>query len=549
MTSEAPRVRVWRPQTDPSNAHNAQKLASLNPESLVSGQGSIEPPATIRRLFSGVVHTAWDRVKEHVDADRALQHAMGLMIELAAHRYAMGQSESWSPGQPLKLLLVGYSGTRNTGADVRVEEMIRQFRHLFGDEHVDLSIITLGPELTRGYFRSVKQLHCPKLFPRFLSDAVRQQHGVIACEGSMFKSKFANALSTMMVGGIGLALAEHKFAIGYGGEAGQMDPSLRDMVARYCRDAFIITRNETSRDILSDLGVASQPGTDTAWTFDPAPDDVGANILRSAGWDGATPILTLCPINPFWWPVKPNVPRAALHYASGMYADSHYGSVYFHRHGADVEDNQERYIRAIANAVRRFRDKHRVFPVMIGSEQLDRKACEALRDALGDDALGKRAPVIVSDEYDMYEMVSVMRQATWMVSSRYHAIVTSMPAGVASAGITMDERIRNLMRDRGQPHLALGVDDPDLEQRLHDTLEILVRDTQDIRQGIDRCVYKNLERMGHMGMELVDHVRSHYPDFPFRREFGRHGDPWAHLPTLPPKVRALVERVRSSDGD
>ena len=33
----------------------------------------------------------------------------------------------WRPGQPLKLILAGYVGTRNTGADVRVEEMIRQF--------------------------------------------------------------------------------------------------------------------------------------------------------------------------------------------------------------------------------------------------------------------------------------------------------------------------------------------------------------------------------------------------------------------------------------
>ncbi|MCZ7681129.1 MAG: hypothetical protein M5U28_21025 [Sandaracinaceae bacterium] len=50
---------------------------------------------------------------------------------------------------------------------------------------------------------------------------------MIACEGSMFKSKFANALSTMMVGALGLATAEEKIAVGYGGEAGAMDPRSR----------------------------------------------------------------------------------------------------------------------------------------------------------------------------------------------------------------------------------------------------------------------------------------------------------------------------------
>jgi len=32
-------------------------------------------------------------------------------------------------------------------------------------------------------------------FPPFLYSAVRRNHGVMACEGSMFKSKFANALT------------------------------------------------------------------------------------------------------------------------------------------------------------------------------------------------------------------------------------------------------------------------------------------------------------------------------------------------------------------
>jgi hypothetical protein len=38
--------------------------------------------------------------------------------------------------------------------------------------------------------------------------------------------------------------------------------------------------------------------------------------------------------------------------------------------------------------------------------------------------------VIVSDDHDMYAMVSIMRQARLMLSSRYHAIVTTMPGEV-----------------------------------------------------------------------------------------------------------------------
>ena len=63
-------------------------------------------------------------------------------------------------------------------------------------------------------------------------------------------------------------------------------------------------------------------------------------------------------------------------------------------------------------------------------------------------------PIFTSDDYDMYQLVSILRQASYMVSSRYHGIVTCMPSLVASAGVTMDERIRNLMRERGHQHLC-----------------------------------------------------------------------------------------------
>lgn len=487
-----------------------------------------------------VAKTARDKAGDFADSDVLLEATMAGFIELAASRYALDPGAQWKPGEPLRLLLAGYAGTRNTGADVRVDEMIRQFRHLFGDEHLELSILTLDPEKTRGYFRTVRQLHTPKVFPKFIFDVVHEQHGVIACEGSMFKSKFANALATLMVGALGLASAEQKVAVGYGGEAGAMDSHLRALVKRYCQDALVVARNENSRSILAELGVPSEAGTDTAWTFEPSPREVGERVLRAHGWDGHKPILALCPINPFYWPVKPDAPRALVNSFSGIYDDSHYGSVYFHAEGAEVEEKQERYLGAIARAVQSIREEHDLFVMMCGSEALDRKACEDL-----DRLLGGGHPVLVADDYDMYDMVAIMRMATYMVSSRYHACVTTMAGGVVSGGITMDERIRNLMIDRGQPHLSLDCDDPELEAKTRTMLATLIRDADDIRLGIDVAIEKNLERMGRMGMILVDHVKKRHPEFPFRPELGRDGDPWDHLPVFPEAVQRSVDRARA----
>lgn len=553
-------MKIWRPkkkEPTPSAAQVSEQGQVVLPKSWAEMKNVVtelkdhveqRDADNVRTFFSDLFKASKEKIEGYVDADRALMVAMSGFIELAASRYALDSGDQWSPGKPLKVLLAGYSGTRNTGADVRVEEMIRQFRHLFGDEDLELSIFTIDEELTRGYFRTVRQLHLPKVFPKTLFETVHEQHAVVACEGSMFKSKFANALSTMMVGSLGLASAEGKIAVGYGGEAGKMDEPLRDLVRRYCQDALIIARNEASKGILDDLGVASSSGTDTAWTFDPEGPEVGRNILIERGWDGETPILALCPINPFWWPVKPNVPRAAVHSFSDLYSESHYGSVYFHAESAEIDDKQDAYLEAFAQATARLMKETAVTPVLYGSEQLDRLACEALEPKLraAIEAQGLEVPaipVIVSDEFDMYAMVSAMRQATYMVSSRYHACVMTMSGGVISSGVTMDERIRNLMADRKTPELALEVDDPNLEDSLFNVLQILVRDGERIREGIDACVYQNLIRMGEMGMTLVEHVREHHPEFPFAPELGAHGDPWQHLPPLPPAVKALVGRV------
>ena len=54
------------------------------------------------------------------------------LIELRRFGWMFGLGRRWEPGEKLKILFAGYNGTRNTGSDVRVQEMIRQVRHVLG---------------------------------------------------------------------------------------------------------------------------------------------------------------------------------------------------------------------------------------------------------------------------------------------------------------------------------------------------------------------------------------------------------------------------------
>ena len=459
------------------------------------------------------------------------------LIEIRRFGWIFGLGKRWTAGEKLKLLFAGYNGTRNTGSDVRVQEMLRQVRHVLGAEHVDFSVMTQSFDRTKGYFEGTRQVYLPDVYPPFLFQEVRQNHGVIACEGSMFKSKFANALATMMIGSLGLASAENKLSLAYGGEAGHMDGIIESMCERYVRDSLVITRNVESQKLLNSLGIPTELGTDTAWTFEPHPPEYGRKALREAGWDEKTPVLVLCPIHPFVWPVKASIGKYIARATTGAYKDSQYRTVYFFESGSEVDRKYRHYISGFTKAAQAFIQRHRVFPILVAMERLDAVACRDIAAKI------PGTPIFTSDDYDMFQLVSILRTCSYMVSSRYHGIVTCMPNLVASAGVTMDERIHNLMRERGHEHLLLTVDDPDLEPKLLHVMETLFKEADAVRDGIGQTVVRNLKMMARMGTLLEDAVRRTYPDFPIRNGVFSWQD---YLPPLNGDLVQLAERYDSA---
>src|SRR5260221_5985545 len=180
------------------------------------------------------------------------------LIEIRRVGWMFGLGRRWEPGENLRLLFAGYNGTRNTGSDVRVQEMLRQVRHVLGASNVDFSVMTQDFNRSRGYFESTRQVYLPDVFPPFLFHEVSQNHGVIACEGSMFKSKFANALTTMMIGSLGLASAENKLSLAYGGGDWHLDSLIPDMCGRLGHDSLGLTRNVETQELLRQQRISTQ---------------------------------------------------------------------------------------------------------------------------------------------------------------------------------------------------------------------------------------------------------------------------------------------------
>ena len=84
-------------------------------------------------------------------------------IELSSLLWKMGAGHPWQPGEKLNLLFAGYNGTRNTGSDVRVEEMLRQVRRVLGEKNLALSVMSQNLDWSRNYFGDARQVFLPDI--------------------------------------------------------------------------------------------------------------------------------------------------------------------------------------------------------------------------------------------------------------------------------------------------------------------------------------------------------------------------------------------------
>jgi len=169
--------------------------------------------------------------------DRLLSYIVRLMVWLSGRarllaRLHLCQYEEWQKGKPLKVLLVGYNGARNTGADARVVALVRQLDEMLGADNIEMTVMTLDKDSVRGYFpEHVRQWTFTTLFFWSLLRACSSHHVAILCEGSTLTTTFAKALSVFYCQAAGIMRRQGK------------------------QDTYFIVRTEESLENLKALGL------------------------------------------------------------------------------------------------------------------------------------------------------------------------------------------------------------------------------------------------------------------------------------------------------
>ncbi len=382
-------------------------------------------------------------------------------------KIGIGNYEEWSPGSRLKVLLVGYNGARNTGSDVRVVSIARQVKELFGKDNVEITVMTLNADSLKGYFDDdVKILTFSSLFPLDLYRACSSHHVAILCEGSTLKSTFANALTLFLCEASGVMSAQNKPCIAYGSEVGSMESFLKKAAERLCKDTYFITRTEDSFEALKKLGLTGHAGTDAAWLYDGAiNNDKADKMLRDQGWDGVKPLLGIAVINPFCWPVRASLFRWIKGLITGDMSGQ-YDKWYFFSDSEERRNSYYRYINEIASGASAFIEEKNYFPVLIGMEKLDEKACRMLKKQLPMDSA-----MFLSGRCSADIMTGILHRLSLLITSRYHASVLSMEGGCPIIAVSMDERLDNIMRELSYDgKYLIHTTDIDFDKRIYEAL-------------------------------------------------------------------------------
>ena len=341
---------------------------------------------------------------------------------------------------PPRVLLVGYNGACNTGSETRLLSIIDDVRAVLGPD-APVTVPTLNEVNLRRYLKEGPRLRIapvPSIYFGALKRLVRQHDLVILVEGSCYMDTWTSALLWAFLWASKQAHAMGRPCMAYAVDAGDLKPGNARRVRRDASGTdLIVTRTAAAADRLRALGVTApiEVTADTSFTYRPEAADRGA--MRRL-WPGAPDrVVGISPVDFHIWPV---VVRPW-----GRREDCYRWPYYYSRSRARREAS-EALARGLAAEADRLVEEQGVGIALLGMEALDAPIVGRVHALMRHD---DRAFEMLSQEQNASRMTWALRELDALVTSRYHAAVLAMEAGVPMVALGHDRRIHDLFADLG----------------------------------------------------------------------------------------------------
>lgn len=374
---------------------------------------------------------------------------------------------------PPKLLLIGYNGANNTGAEALLQADIRDFRVVFGEDAVLTVPAVKDAANLRRYLRegpTLQIVSIPSVFFGAVRRLVREHDLVVLVEGSAYMDTWTSALLWYFLWATRCAAQEGKPCLAYAVDAGQLRPRNQRLVRRYASSTnLVVTRSEAAAERLRGWGVTApvEWTADNAFNFEPR--------LRDEEWatlwpEDQRPAVGIAAVDFYRWPVV----IRPWGRSQDRYRWPYYFSTSPERRRASTE-LARRYARLADRVV----EEHDRSVALICMEELDEPIARAIHHEM---VHADRARVFSSREHDASRMTAVLRRLGVLVTSRYHASVLSLAAAVPQLAVGHDLRLRTLYSELGiEDRYFLTPDEPDFVDRMTGAVDELLFDSVEVR--------------------------------------------------------------------
>jgi polysaccharide pyruvyl transferase WcaK-like protein len=339
-----------------------------------------------------------------------------------------------------KVLLVGYNGANNTGAEALLLSDIVDVRRVLGPA-ARITVPSLAPENLRRYVQEGPTLRIapvPILYFKALKKLVKEHDVVMLVEGSTYMDTWGSVLLWAFLWSTHCAVRLGKRCIAYAVDAGSLSRLNRWLVRRVAsRTSLIVTRNRAAAERLADYGVRAPIETtaDNAFTFTTRPEDEGWPEREWPQAHEGMVGMAVVDYNLFPVVMRP----------WGRKQDCYKWPYYFSR-SAERRRASEQLAAGYAATADRIAREYGVPVALICMEEVDERLANAVRGRM---AHPEMARVFSSRTYNASQMTVLLRGLRLLVTSRYHAAVLSLAAGVPQVAVGHDLRLRTLYEDLG----------------------------------------------------------------------------------------------------
>ena len=340
----------------------------------------------------------------------------------------------------IRVLLVGYNGANNTGAEALLASDIEDVRAVLGPG-AHLTVPTLNPDNLRRYVTEGPTLRIapiPTLFFAAVRRLVKQSDLVLLVEGSTYMDTWGSPLLWSFLWASHCAAKMGKPCMAYAVDAGTLKPFNARLARRAAsRTGLIVTRNRAAAARLRGLGVTAPitSTADNAFTFTVREADRG---WAAREWPRAARGLVglaMVDFNLFPAVMRPWGPKELC-----------YKWPYYFASSPERTRAGEMLARGYASLADHVIESTGKAVALVCMEQLDETLAERVHRLMRHP---EDARVFSARTHDASRMACLLRGLDLLVTSRYHAAVLSLAAGVPQVAVHHDTRLATIYQDIG----------------------------------------------------------------------------------------------------